>query len=271
MYDKIFPPKVIALSNGKEVLQKRSRTPLILIVLLIATIISVEFTNFSFPMLFKRIGEFFFIVGDMIPPDWGYITKIWNPLMDTLKMSFLGSLLGAIVALPTAVLASENIMKNKLLVSFFKFLLSLIRTLPTLVSALIATFIFGLGPTAGTVAIFLFTLSYVGKLLYEAIENVEMGSFEAMESIGMTRIQAFRYAVFSQVLPGYLSQSLFCFEGNVRYAAILGYVGAGGVGLIINEGLGWRDYPSVGMIIFTLVITVFIIERVSEHFRKKLI
>src|SRR5699024_5949250 len=97
-----------------------------------------------------------------------------------------------------------------------------------------------------------------------------MSSSEEMEALGMTRIQAFRYAVFSQVLPSYLSQSLFCFEGNVRYAAILGYVGAGGVGLLINEGLGWRDYPSVGMIIFALVITVFIIERISEHFRKKL-
>ena len=66
--------------------------------------------------------------------------------------------------------------------------------------------------------------------MYEAIENVDMGAFEAMESIGMTRIQAFRYAVIPQVLPGYLSTSLFCFEGNVRYAAILGYVGAGGIG-----------------------------------------
>src|SRR5699024_9372448 len=117
----------------------------------------------------------------------------------------------------------------------------------------------------------LFTISYVGKLLYEAIENVDMGTFEAMEALGMTRIQAFRYAVFSQVLSSYLSQSLFCFEGYVRYAAILGYVGAGGVGLLINEGLVWHDYLSVEMIIFALVITVFIIERISEHFRKKLI
>src|SRR5699024_1466778 len=83
---------------------------------------------------------------------------IWKPLMDTLKMSFLGSLIGALLALPVAVLSSSNITRNKVVVSFFKFLLSLIRTLPTLVSALIATFIFGLGPTAGTVAILLFTL-----------------------------------------------------------------------------------------------------------------
>ncbi len=138
-------------------------------------------------------------------------------------------------------------------------------------TALIATFIFGLGTFAGTVAIFLFTLSYVGKLLYEQIENVEMGSFEAMESLGMNRLYAFRYAIFPEVLPNYLSTSLFCFEGNVRYAAILGYVGAGGIGLLLNEGLGWRDYAGVGMILLILILTVFIIERVSEYFRKRLI
>lgn len=271
MYDKIFPPKKISLPNGKVIFQQRSRTPFILLVVFIMILISLEFTNFSFKVLFTRINEFFVIIINMIPPNWGYITNTWNPLMDTLKMSLFGSVVGAAIALPVAVFASSNIIKNKFVVASFKTILSLLRTLPTLVTALIATFVFGLGPTAGTVAIMLFTISYVGKLLYEAIENVDMGAFEAMESAGMTRIQSFRYGVFSQVLPSYLSQSLFCFEGNVRYAAILGYVGAGGVGLLINEGLGWRDYPSVGMIILALVITVFIIERISEHFRKKLI
>ena len=144
------------------------------------------------------------------------------------------------------------------------------RTLPTLVTALIATFVFGLGTLAGTIAIFLFTLSYIGKLLYEQIENIDMGSFEALESMGLTRLQSFRYAIVPEILPTYLSTSLFCFEGNVRYASILGYVGAGGLGLLLNERLGWRDYSSVGMILVILAITVFIIERTSEHFRKKL-
>lgn len=271
MYDKIFPPKKILLPSGKVVLEKRSRTPLITIIVLIALIASIKFTDFSFTILFTRIGNFFSVIVDMVPPNWGYVTSIWGPLMDTIKMSLLGSIIGALIALPIAVLASSNIIKSKIVVAIFKIILSLLRTLPSLVTALIATFIFGLGPMAGTVAILLFTISYVGKLLYEAIENVDMGPFEAMESIGMTRIQAFRYAVIPQVLPGYLSQSLFCFEGNVRYAAILGYVGAGGIGLIINEGLGWRDYQSVGMIILVLVVTVYLIETVSEHFRKKLI
>lgn len=271
MLDKLVPPKKLTLTDGTIVLERRSRLPLIIVALVICTVLSAQFTGFSFKMLFTRMYEFFTIVRGMIPPDWASLSVIWRPLLDTIKMSLLGSIIGALLALPAAVAASSNITQSKIIIVATKTVLSLLRTLPTLVTALIATFIFGLGPLAGTVAILLFTTAYVGKLMYEQIESVDMGAFEAMESVGMTRIQAFRYAVIPQVLPGYISTSLYCFEGNVRYAAILGYVGAGGIGLLINEGLGWRDYPAVGMIIIVLIVTVFCIERVSEHFRKKLI
>lgn len=271
MYDRIFPPAKFTLPNGKTVYQKRSKTPLIIILVLVGIYISVQFTGFSLQMLIKRWDQFFVIIGDMIPPKWSHFSVIWQPLIDTIKMSLLGSILGSAVAVPAAYFASANIVTNKVIHQLAKGLLSILRTMPTLVTALIATYVFGLGTLAGTVAIFLFTLAYVGKLLYEQIENVDMNPFEAMESVGMTRMQAFRHSIFPQVLPSFLSISLFCFEGNVRYAAILGYVGAGGIGLLLNEGLGWRDYSSVGMILFLLVITVFIIESISEHFRKRLI
>jgi len=271
MFNKIFPPKEITLSNGKVVHQQRSQVPLIMLFLIVSIALSAQFTGFSFEVLVRRIHQFFIIIRQMIPPDWSSFPSVWDPLLDTIKMSLLGSMLGAFIALPVAVAASSNVTTSKVIIVFFKTLLSLMRTLPTLVSALIATFIFGLGLLAGTVAIMLFTISYVGKLLYEQIESVDMGAFEAMQSIGMTRVQAFRYAILPQVLPSYISTSLYCFEGNVRYAAILGLVGAGGIGLLINEGLGWRDYPAVGLIILVLIITVYVIERVSEYFRKKLI
>ncbi|WEK54614.1 MAG: phosphonate ABC transporter, permease protein PhnE [Candidatus Cohnella colombiensis] len=271
MYDKIFPPKKMMLTDGKIVLEKRTRIPLILLVLIAATILSVNLTDFDLKILFTRLVKFFGIIGEMIPPEWSYTSSLWKALVSTLQMSLFGSIIGALLALPFAILASINVIQNRAVVTIFRIILSLLRTFPTLVTALIATFVFGLGSTAGVVAIVLFTLSYVGKLLYEQIENVDMGPFEAMESIGMTRLQAFRYAVMPQVLPGYLSTSLFCFEGNVRYAAILGYVGAGGIGLLIKENIGWRDYPRVGIIILGLVVVVYLIETVSEHFRKKLI
>ena len=139
-----------------------------------------------------------------------------------------------------------------------------------LVAALIATYIWGLGTMAGTVAIAVFTFAYVGKQLYELIETVDMGAYEAMEAMGAGRAQAFLAAIQPQVLPAYLSVCLFCFEGNVRYAAILGYVGAGGLGLILNEKIGWREYDSVGMILVVLFGTVLLIEALSHYIRKKL-
>lgn len=270
LFDKIFPPKRIELPNGSISIKPRSKIPLITLLILIFTYISYNVTGFDFTILFKRGNEFFVILGQLFPPNFDYLSYIWTPLFDTIKMSLFGSALGAVVALPIAILASNNIISNKLITTTTKLFLSVLRTLPTLVSALIATYIFGLGTMAGTVAIFLFSLSYVGKLLYEQIETVDMGSFQAMESMGFNKFYAFRYAVFPVVLPSYLSTALFNFEGNVRYAAILGYVGAGGIGLILNEKLGWREYSNVGMILVSLFLTVFIIESISEYFRNKL-
>lgn len=88
--------------------------------------------------------------------------------------------------------------------------------------------------------------------------------------MGASKPKSFISAIIPQVLPAYLSNCLFCFEGNVRYAAILGYVGAGGLGLILNEKIGWREYSSVGMILTVLFITVAIIELVSHYLRTKL-
>ena len=156
------------------------------------------------------------------------------------------------------------------MVFLVRLFLSLVRTLPTLVCALIATYIFGLGTMAGTCAIAVFTFAYVGKQLFEIIETVDMGPYEAMEALGATRLRAFTTAVFPQVLPTYLSVSLFCLEGNVRYASILGYVGAGGLGLIMNEKIGWREYDSLGMILIVLFVAVMVIEGISHALRKRL-
>lgn len=267
---KLLPAKKVVLPNGKVVIAKRSLTPVYVLASIFLVYLSIRITGFNLPILAERGKQFFFILQDMIPPAWAYTPQLWKPLLATIKMSLLGSLLGAVCALPLAMLAARNISRRLWLSSSTKFILSLLRTLPTLIVALIATFIFGLGTMAGTVAIFLFTIAYVGKLLYEQIENASMDAYEAMHSMGLTTVQSFRYAILPQVLPNYLSTSLFCFEGNVRYASILGYVGAGGIGMLLNESLGWRNYANVGMILLMLVCTVFLIETISEYCRKKL-
>ena len=266
----VFKPRTYTLSDGTVVKEKRSRAPIIILIVVALAAVSVRVTGFDFAVLVKRGSKFFDILKAMFPPNTAYLSKIWTPLWDTIKMSFLGSFIGAVLAIPFAIAAASNIVTNRVVVFIVRLFLSLVRTLPTLVCALIATYIFGLGTMAGTCAIAVFTFAYVGKQLFEIIETVDMGPYEAMEALGATRLQAFTTAVFPQVLPTYLSVSLFCLEGNVRYASILGYVGAGGLGLIMNEKIGWREYDSLGMILIVLFVTVIVIEALSHWLRKRL-
>ena len=263
LYDRIFKPRIYTLPNGTGVEEKRSRAPLVIVIVALLAILSIRITGFDLSVLVTKGGKFFDILKAMFPPNTAYLGKIWQPLWDTIKMSFLGSFIGAVLAIPFAIAAASNIVTNRAVVFLVRLFLSLVRTLPTLVCALIATYIFGLGTMAGTCAIAVFTFAYVGKQLFEIIETVDMGPYEAMEALGAT-------AVFPQVLPTYLSVSLFCLEGNVRYASILGYVGAGGLGLIMNEKIGWREYDSLGMILIVLFVTVMVIEGLSHALRKRL-
>lgn len=262
--------KTYKLSNGKTIEQPRSWTSLIFILIIVFTYISVQVTGFNFQTLLRNGRQFFVILGEMFRVNWSYIPAVIPSLLETIQMSLLGSFLGAVVSLPFAYFASKNITQNEVISGIMKFIFSLMRTVPTLIIALIATFFFGLGSVSGTIAIFIFSFSYIGKLTYEAIETVDMGAYEALISMGQTKFQAFRYAIIPHIMPNFISSSLYNFEGNVRYAAILGYVGAGGIGLLINQNIGWRDYDNVGAILILLLLTVFIIEQVSEQIRKRL-
>ncbi|MFA9379893.1 MAG: phosphonate ABC transporter, permease protein PhnE [Acetanaerobacterium sp.] len=263
--------KQYVLANGKTVSRPRSYLLLTLLLFAGALCLSAAVTGFNLTTLIERGKQFFVILKQMFPPKVSYIKTIWRPLLDTIKMSLLGSLIGSLLVVPIAMAASTNITKNRLITSALRLFLSLVRTLPTLVTALIATYAFGLGTLAGTTAIAIFTFAYVGKMLYEQIETVDMGAYEAMEAMGASKLYACMYAIVPQVLPAYLSICLFCFEGNVRYASILGYVGAGGLGLILNEKIGWREYESVGMILIMLFAAVVLIESVSHYLRSKLV
>lgn len=270
LFDRIFKPQIITLPSGKTVARPRSRMPLIVGVLIAVVWASVMLTGFDISIIIKRGHQFTYILNRIFHPKFDYFPKVIDPLLDTIKMSILGSVLGATLALPFSVVASTNINKNNWIVSICRFLLNIIRTLPTLVIAKFAALIFGLGTFAGTVAITVFTFGVVSKMMYEAIETIDMGAFEAMESAGGNKFQSFWTACFPQILPTYLSYCLYSLEMNIRAAAILGYVGAGGLGLLINERIGWRDYEGLGMVLLALFVVVFIIENTSQYLRKKL-
>jgi phosphonate transport system permease protein len=191
-------------------------------------------------------------------------------MTDTLQIAIMGTLIGALISIPIAFLAAQNIMKNKFITNLVKSLMSLVRTLPTLVYALILAFIFGYGTFVGVLATILFTFGIMTKMLYEFIETIDLGAFVAIEATGANKIKSFVSAIVPQIMGFFLSVSLYNFEINVRSSTILGFVGAGGIGILLNDSMGLREYGKVSLMLVVLLTVVIIIESISRNIRRRL-
>lgn len=260
----------LELSNGEAVLQPFSFTTIIWLILFVLTAIAWQSTNIDIEMFIRRYDNFFDILRRMNNPNWSYLQRVQKPMLDTIQMSFLGSLLGSVLALPVAFIASSNINRNNISLTIIRLLLSIFRTLPVLVYAALLSLVLGFGTLAGTVAIMIFTFTLMTKLLYEVIETIDMGAYEAIESTGATKAKAFVAAVIPQISAAFLSLSLYAFEINIRFAAILGWVGAGGIGLLMDDRMSWRAYNDLFVILVVLFTVVVFIEQLSRYFRTRL-
>ncbi len=258
------------LENGEVVVQPYSMMPIVWVIIFVFVLISWQMTRINLFTLVRRFDNFLDILRAMNNPNWAYLQRVQQPMIDTIQMSFLGSILGSLMALPVAFTASSNINKNKWSLSAIRLLLSAFRTLPVLVYASLLALVFGFGTLAGTMAITIFTFALMTKLLYEIIETIDMGAYSAVESTGATKAKAFISAVIPQITPGFLSLSLYAFEINIRFAAILGWVGAGGIGLLMDDRMSWRAYNDLFVILVVLFFFVVSIEQLSRYFRKRL-
>lgn len=270
LFDRIFKPELITLPNGHTVERPRSRTPLILLLFTVVVIISIRATGFDLSIIISRAKQLTVILSKIFSPNFNYFPKVISPLIETIQMSIVGTIVGSLIGLPLAILASSNINKNKPILLVCRFILSVLRSIPTLIYAYIFALIFSLGALAGTVAIAVFTIGIVAKMLYESIETIDMGPYEAMQSFGASTLQSFWAACMPQILPTYLADCLYCFEINVRASSILGYVGAGGLGILIRERTGLRAYSDLGMILITLFVVVWLIDMINDYLRSKL-
>jgi phosphonate transport system permease protein len=265
----ITPPPLV-LSNGKVVRPAISAMWIIVPIITFITLWSVSMTRFRLYMLFSRGEQFFVIVGKMIPPNFAYFDNIVNPMISTILMSLVGTIIGAGLALPFAY-ASSELNQSKIGKFIVRAFFSIARTLPVLVLALLAMIVFGAGALAGTVAIAIFTFTIMVKMFFELIDTADMGPFEAILSSGASRIQAFWTSIMPQLWGQYYSLTLYNLEMNIRNAAILGYVGAGGIGFLLPARLSWKAYNDVAVILLVLLGTVLLIETISREIRRRLL
>ncbi len=253
-----------------EVVEPYPVTLFIVLVLFIVFVLAIIATDVDLIQFFGNLGNMWRIISRLIKPNFAYTARIFAPLVETIQLSVGGTLIGSALAVPVAVLSSSNIVKKSAIYNPIRFVMSLIRTIPVLVYAAMLMFIIGMGAMAGLIALSIFTFTIVTKMLYEVIETVDMLPYEAIESTGANKLQAVRTAVVPQVLGSFLSIVLYNFEINVRSAAILGFVGAGGIGLLLNDRISWRRYEDVGMILLVLFAVIILIETLSRFLRKKL-
>ncbi|MGX4644589.1 phosphonate ABC transporter, permease protein PhnE [Holzapfeliella sp. JNUCC 80] len=240
------------------------------LIILLSLVYSSTITQLDFAQLFTNLGNFTEIMIKMCSPDWGYLDKIINPLLETIKMSILGTVIGAIIAFPYALLVLNNVVKNKCITGSFRFVMNIIRTIPNLLLGAIFVAIIGIGAVTGVLALAVFTFGMVAKLFYEAIETIDEGPIEALTAVGASRVQIIRYAVLPQVMSYYVSYVLYAFEINVRSSTVLGYIGAGGIGLFLERALGVYRYDRVGLIVLMTFIVILIIDEISNRSREVL-
>ena len=140
-----------------------------------------------------------------------------------------------------------------------------------MVMASVFVAVFGIGPFSGVMALVIFTFGLISKLTFESIEAIDQGQVEALQAVGANKPNILRYAIVPQILPQFLSYTLYGFEINVRAAAVLGYVGAGGIGQIFEQNLAWRNFDRVGLIIIISFFVVLVIDLASSAMRRKLV
>ncbi len=211
------------------------------------------------------------ILAEFWPPDLTVLPRTIGPMLETLQMAVIASVIGCAVALPVAFLASRVTTPNTVAYVFDRAILSVVRALPDVLYALVFVAALSIGPLPGILALILFNIAVVAKLLSETVDGVDPGPIEATRAAGANRIQTVRWAVLPQVLPNYVAYSLYAFELNIRASAILGIVGAGGIGNLINETRRFFQYDKLMVVVIEIFLLVIIVEWISIWLRRRLV
>ncbi|ALV21481.1 MAG: phosphonate ABC transporter, permease protein PhnE [Carnobacterium sp.] len=232
---------------------------------------SADLSGVQMGRLFGNMKQMTVILKQMASPDWSYISIVIQPLLETIQMAIIGTTFGALVALPFSLVAARNIVKNPVINGVLRFVLNIVRTVPDLMLAAVFVAIVGIGPVAGVITLSVFSFGMISKLFYEAIETIDEGPVEALTASGANKMQIIRYAIFPQVSSHFFSYFLYCFEINVRASTVLGYIGAGGIGIFLQRSLSQFRYDRTAVIVIVIFLVVLVIDAISNKLRERLL
>ncbi|UQS86859.1 phosphonate ABC transporter, permease protein PhnE [Nicoliella spurrieriana] len=240
------------------------------VILIVLLVLSSMATGVDIIGFISNFGQFTDLLVRMSNPDWQYLNVVIAPIIETIQMALIGTTIGALIAAPFSILAARNIVKNPVLRLIIRFILDLVRTLPDLLLAALFVAIVGIGPTAGVFTLAIFSFGVVSKLFYETVESIDNGPLEALEAAGANKIQVVIFAVVPQIINRFVGYFLYAFEINVRSSTVLGYLGAGGIGVYLQRSLSSFMYNQTAVIIIVILVVVVIIDTISNKLQEKL-
>jgi len=210
------------------------------------------------------------LASEMVPPDFSRWQHWLKPLLDTLAMSIAGTALTVVLSLPLAILAAPNTSPNALVCQAIRTLLAFLRSVPEIILGVIFVAAVGFGALPGVLALALHSIGMVGKFYAEAIEHVDDKPLEAARAAGATRFQVITHAVLPQVFPQLADITIYRWEYHFRASAVLGIVGAGGIGFELMAALRLIAYDQVSAILLSILACVLVVDTLGAQLRRML-
>ncbi|OYC95887.1 phosphonate ABC transporter, permease protein PhnE [Microbacterium sp. Yaish 1] len=206
----------------------------------------------------------------LLQPDWSFFPRTIGPLLETLQMAVIGTAAGAALSLPLSLWAARPTNPHPVLRGAVRALLNVVRSVPDLLSAAILVAMVGVGALPGILALVLFNVGIIVKLVSEQIDAMDTGPLEAGRAAGGTQLQINRALALPDTWPAFAAQTLYVLELNVRASTVLGLVGAGGMGLIIDAVRTYYRYDQLSLIIMEILVVVLVIDAASSALRRRL-
>ncbi len=209
------------------------------------------------------------LLGRMIPPDWAFAGAVINPLLQTVNIATLGTAFAVLLALPVAFLAARNTTLNRATYLLGRLVIVVSRSVDSLIWALIFIIIVGPGSLAGALAVAVRSIGFVAKLFAEGIEEIDRRQVEAVTATGAGRFHVLLYGIVPQIRPVFAGVCIFRWDINIRESTVLGIVGAGGIGFVLNEAILGLEWARVGLILLVILGVVALSEVASAWVRSR--
>lgn len=250
---------------------KKGKNIFIGLAILLVFIVSYNAIGINMDRMIVGFNQGLNIIKRMVRVDLTYMDKLLKGLLESLSIAVFATIIGGILSLILTYFSSYNLRSNKYLVGFFKFIINILRTFPSIVIAVIFFRGVGPGPLSGVLALSLYTTGVLTKLYSEVVESLPDNLLNSIKVTGANNLAVYKEGVIPATLPNFISLILYRLESNMRNSTVLGIIGAGGVGTSLTMNINWRNWERVGLLILGIAITVFIIDLISNRIRKKYI